>query len=118
MTKDCVLSSSSLTDNTVKNPQGEDLGTIKDIMICTDTNKVQYYVLSFGGFLGMGDKLFAVPPQAFTLDTEDKKLILNVDKEKLKAAEGFDENNWPDLADPTFAQQTYSHYGYEYGTVR
>ena len=72
MTKSCILSASSLDGNDVKNAQGEDLGEVKDIMLCTESNSIQYYVLSFGGILGLGDKLFAIPPEAMQLNKEDK----------------------------------------------
>ncbi|MCL5974782.1 MAG: PRC-barrel domain-containing protein [Gammaproteobacteria bacterium] len=109
-----VLSASSLEGDKVKNTQGEDLGNVKDIMINTEGGQVQYYVLSFGGILGMGDKLFAIPPQAIAVDTQNKCLILNVDKEKLENAPGFDKDNWPNMADETFRNEIYGHYGYEY----
>jgi hypothetical protein len=65
------------------------------------------------GFLGMGNKLFAIPWQALTLDEEEKQFILNVDKDVLKSAPGFDKDNWPDMADPTWGSQIFSHYGYK-----
>lgn len=109
-----LLSTSSLNGEDVKNAQNEDLGNIKDIMIDTQTGQVEYFVLSFGGFMGMGDKYFAIPPQAMTIDTEDKCMILNVDKERLKDAPGFDKDNWPNMADLSFRDKVYSHYGFEY----
>jgi sporulation protein YlmC with PRC-barrel domain len=109
-----ILSASSLSNDNVKNAQGEDLGSVKDIMINTENGQVQYYVLSFGGFMGMGDKLFAIPPQAISVDTDDKCLILNADKDKLKNAPGFDKDHWPNMADETFRNEVYGHYGYEY----
>ena len=63
-----VLSSSTLTGDSVRNPEGEDLGDIKDLMIDTASGNVEYAVLSFGGFLGLGDKLFALPWPALKLD--------------------------------------------------
>jgi len=109
-----LLSATSLCGDTVKNAQGEDLGNIKDMMIDTATGQVQYYVLSFGGLFGLGDKLFAIPPQAFSVDTENECMFLNVDKERLESAPGFDQDKWPDMADKTFRNEVYSHYGYEY----
>src|SRR5512135_3389874 len=83
-----VISASSLTGDSVVNAQGEDLGTIEDIMIHIDSGRVAYAVLSFGGFLGMGDKLFAIPWEALTLDEDNKQFILNIPKEKLENAPG------------------------------
>ncbi len=109
-----VLSASSLTGDSVKNAQGDDLGDIKEIMIDTENGQVQYYVLSFGGFMGMGNKLFAIPPQAMDVDTENECMVLNLDKETLKNAPGFDDDNWPSMADETFRNKVYGYYGYEY----
>ena len=64
----------------MRNSAGEDLGKIEEIMIDIPTGRVAYAVLSFGGFLGMGNKLFAVPWDAFTVDEDKKQFILNVDK--------------------------------------
>ncbi|QIL88702.1 PRC-barrel domain containing protein [Microbulbifer sp. SH-1] len=111
MANHTLLSASSLEGDQVKNRQGEDLGEIKEIMIDTETHSVAYYVLSFGGVMGIGDDLFAIPPEAMRVDTAEKCFILNVDKKLLKSAEGFDKNNWPDLTDPKFRQDLYGHYG-------
>ena len=106
-----VLSASSINGDQVKNHQGENLGEIKDLMIDLDSGKVAYAVLDFGGFLGVGNKLFAVPWNAFQLCAEEKCFRIDADKEKLKNAEGFDQNNWPDMADRTWGENVHSHYG-------
>ena len=95
-----VLSASTLTGDRVVNQINEDLGKIEDLMIDTVNGRIAYAVLSFGGFLGMGDKLFAVPWGALALDQENKCFVLNVSKEALKEAPGFDKGNWPDMANP------------------
>ena len=81
-----VLAADTLTGNKVVNPQKEDLGKIEHLMIDLASGRIAYAVLSFGGFLGMGDKLFAIPWSALTVDTVEKQFILNVDKELLKLA--------------------------------
>ena len=106
-----LLSVDSLVGNDVHSLQGDDLGKIKSMMLDLQTGKVAYVVLSFGGFLGMGDKLFAVPWKALTLDTKEKCFTLNADKEKLKNAPGFDKGSWPDMADQTWGKQIHSYYG-------
>ncbi|MHB8565071.1 MAG: PRC-barrel domain-containing protein, partial [Acidiferrobacteraceae bacterium] len=68
-------------------------------------------VLSFGSFLGMGEKLFAVPWSALTLDTKNKRFVLNVEKDRLKQASGFDKNQWPNMADQSWAKAIHSYYG-------
>lgn len=108
-----VLSGSSLKGDKVVNYKGEDLGKIEEIMIDLDRGRVAYAVLSFGGFFGVGDKLFAIPWQAISVDTTNKRLVLNVDKALLEKAPGFDKNNWPDMADLSLGSTLYGYYGYK-----
>jgi sporulation protein YlmC with PRC-barrel domain len=105
-----VLSASTLENEKVVNAAGESLGKIEDYMIDLNNGRIAYCVLSFGGFLGMGNKLFAIPFQAMTLDTENKRFILNIDKERLKNAPGFDEDNWPDTTNPQWGTSIYKYY--------
>ena len=108
-----VLSASTLKGDKVVNHQGEDLGKLEELMIDLERGRIAYAVLSFGGFLGMGDKLFAVPWQAFGVDTVEKRLVLNASKELLEKAPGFDKSNWPNMADPTWGSTVYGYYGYK-----
>lgn len=108
-----VLSASTLEGNSVRNSAGEDLGKIEDIMIDIPTGRVAYAVLSFGGFLGIGNKLFAMPWEALSLDEDAHEFVLNVDRSMLESAPGFDKDNWPDMADASWGEQIYSHYGYK-----
>jgi sporulation protein YlmC with PRC-barrel domain len=108
-----VMSASTLTGDRVRNSAGEDLGKVHDIMIDVPTGRVAYAVLSFGGVLGMGNKLFAVPWTAFTLDEDEKEFLLDVDKTRLENAPGFDKDNWPDMADPSWRGEVYKFYGAE-----
>jgi hypothetical protein len=89
------LAASTIKGDKVYNMAGEHLGKIEDIMIDLENGRIAYAVLSFGGFLGMGDKLFAIPWQAFSLRPHEHAFILNVSKEILEKAEGFDKDNWP-----------------------
>jgi len=105
------MSAGSLIGNDVYNLQDDDLGDVKELMLDMRTGKIAYAVLSFGGFLGMGEKLFAVPWAALTLNTENKRFILNVSKERLESAPGFDADNWPDMANPEWASGIHTYYG-------
>lgn len=109
-----LLGSTSLVGNSVSNRSHENVGDIKELMLDTRTGTIEYAVLSFGAFLGMGEKLFAIPFQALILDTENKSFILDVDKERLKEAPGFDKDHWPDMADPIWARSIHHYYGSEY----
>lgn len=105
-----VLSATTLIGDEVKNAQDENLGELKEIMIDLPTGKVAYGVLSFGGFLGMGDKYFAIPWDTLKVDQDNKCIRLNVDKEKLKNAPGFDKDDWPDMSDPNWHSLIDSYY--------
>ena len=107
-----VMSASTLTGDHVRNSAGEDLGKIEEIMLDVPTGRVAYAVLSFGGFLGMGNKLFAIPWEALTLNEADHEFILNIDKQRLENAPGFDKDNWPDMADRKFGSEVFDYYGY------
>lgn len=106
-----LLSYSSLAGNDVVNLEDEDLGDIKDCMVDPQTGRISYAVLAFGGFMGMGKKLFAVPWSALTLDRVNKRFVLKVAKERLKDAPGFDDDQWPDMADPSWSETIHSYYG-------
>jgi len=106
-----LMSADSLTGDSVVNAAGEDLGKIEAIMLDVPRGRVAYAVLSFGGFLGMGDKLFAIPWETLTLDADRECFILDVDKERLKSAPGFDKSHWPAMADPQWANNIHSYYG-------
>ena len=105
-----VMEADTLEGNDVVNAQGEKLGDIKSIMIDVPSGRVAYAVLSSGGFLGIGGKLFAIPWSALTLDADNKCFILNIDKERLKNAPGFDKDHWPSMADQRWATEVHSYY--------
>lgn len=106
-----VLSASSIIGDSVRNSDNEDLGSIEELMIDLNSGRIAYAVLSFGGFLGLGDKLFAIPWHALKVLPEEHAFLLEVDQETLKTAPGFDKNNWPDMADPQWGSQIYNFYG-------
>jgi sporulation protein YlmC with PRC-barrel domain len=107
-----VVSSHAVVGTSVRNTGGEDLGSIEEIMVDTSRGAIAYAVLSFGGFLGIGTKLFAIPWEALTYDTSHQAYVLNVDKHRLENAPGFDKDNWPDMADPAFGTKLFDYYGY------
>lgn len=106
-----VLRLDALTNMRVRNLEGEDLGMIDDLVFDRETGTIRYAVLSFGGFLGLGDRLFAVPWSAFQISPADNKLILNMKKEALEHAPGFDRDHWPNMADVDWGGRVHSHYG-------
>jgi len=105
------VSASTLKGHKVVNKSGEDLGNIEDLMIDLQNDRIAYAVLYFGGFLG--HKLFAVPWRALELKLYEHTLIiiLNVDKEILKKADGFDKDKLPLTYEELF--RVYTYYGYQ-----
>jgi sporulation protein YlmC with PRC-barrel domain len=113
MTMTRALSASTITGDPVTNANGESLGNIEEIVIDLDSGRVAYTVLAAGGFLGLGEKFFAIPWDMVTVDMDNKEVIIDIEKELLEKAPGFDKDNWPDMADPAFGKQIYSYYGYK-----
>jgi sporulation protein YlmC with PRC-barrel domain len=111
MTLPSVLPASAMVGSHVRNPAGDDLGAIEEIMIDLEYGCVAYAVLTFGGFLGVGNKLFAIPWEALTWDVQAKEFVLDVDRELLKSAPGFDKDQWPDFADRTWGGEVHQFYG-------
>jgi len=107
--KSGVLKASDVIGMKVQNTEGKSLGNIKDLVIDPENGDLQYAVLDFGGFAGVGDKYFAVPWEALQFNPADKKIALDVSKKDLKEAPGFDKNNWPDLSEQ--AVVIYEFYG-------
>lgn len=109
-----LMGADTLMGNDVFNRDDENLGDIKELMIDMASGRVAYAVLSFGGLLGMGDKLFAVPWAALTLDTDKKRFMLDVPKTRLSEAPGFDKQAWPPMADKAWAKGVHHFYGTPY----
>lgn len=106
-----VLSASTLEGEEIVNLQDEKLGSVKEVMLDTGTGRVAYVVLSSGGLLGIGDRLFAIPWSALSLDTENKRFVLDADAERIRNAPGFDKDDWPDMADRSWVDTVDSYYG-------
>jgi sporulation protein YlmC with PRC-barrel domain len=102
---------SNLIGKDVRNPQGEDLGDIKDVIVDLNNSRLHYVVLSFGGFLGLGDKQFAFPATAFKAAADKDELVLSIDKERLKKAPGFEQAKAPDWNNAEFRNQVDRYFG-------
>jgi len=99
-----------IIDSGVINLEGKRIGTINDLVIDIDTGRVAYAVLEFGGFMGFGDKLFAVPWQSLSSVPAEGIFILDQSKAKLEKAPGFDKDNWPDVGDLSWGSGIYEFY--------
>jgi len=109
---------SKLIGMNIQNSRKESVGQIKDIVVDPASTRIQYVAVTYGGFLGVGDKLFAVPMRAIQVqqdpDSRDRVvLVLDVTKEQMNGAQGFDESNWPNFADKNFSTEMYRRYKIE-----
>jgi sporulation protein YlmC with PRC-barrel domain len=105
-----VMGATTLVGDEVCNRQDESLGKIHEIMLDTVTGHIAYAVLASGGFLGMGDKYFAIPWELLELDTDNKQFVLNISKDELRQAPGFDKDHWPSMADTNWAEEVHGFY--------
>jgi sporulation protein YlmC with PRC-barrel domain len=103
--------SSKLIGWDVENSRGEKIGDIEEVVVDPAHNRIAYTVISTGGFLGMGERWVAVPLSALKRSDKDANVfILDVDKERLKNAPGFDKDKWPEAADRSWVTTVYSFY--------
>lgn len=107
---------SELIGMNIQNSQDENVGEISDIVLDTRSGKINYVAVTYGGFLGVGNSMHAVPYKALKFkadpdDTDSTLIVLNVTQEQLEGSEGFDENNWPNFADRSFTDAVDQRYG-------
>jgi sporulation protein YlmC with PRC-barrel domain len=107
------VKATSIIGTDVVNAKGDNLGDIKEVVIDPSTGRVAYAVVAFGGFLSMGEKLFAIPFNQFNYDHENNKYVLNVTKERLEKAPGFDADKWPLMSDEKWNRSIYKYYDSE-----
>ena len=105
------LTATSIVGDKVENASGEDLGKIDNLMVNLGSGDIEYVVLEFGSFMGVGGKLFAVAFRELRLDAERKTFILDRDKEYLKQSPGFDKDHWPDTNDHSYFDNVKLYYG-------
>jgi len=109
---------SKLIGMNIQNAQGESVGEVSDIVLDARSGRVRYMAVTYGGFLGLGNKMFAVPFEAFKTrqdpdDRDETILTLNVTEQQLNGAVGFDEDHWPNFADTKFTSELDKRYGVE-----
>ncbi len=104
-----ILTATSIIGDKVVNKADEDIGRIKDIMMNIKDGKIQYLIIEFGGFLGLGEKLFAIPFVALKLNPKEQNFILDVEKTFLETAPGFNPEHWPETNSHYF--DVNSHWG-------
>ena len=105
-----LLTATSIMGDKVYNRRDEKLGDIKDIMIDLNEGKIEYLIIEFGGFLGIGEKFFAVPFRLLEVDAKKEAFILNQKREVLEKAPGFDKDHWPETNSHEL-QESYTYWG-------
>jgi sporulation protein YlmC with PRC-barrel domain len=106
-----TLGASTLIHDKVVNLAGQDIGQIEELMIDVTTGRVAYAVMSFGGFMGIGNKLFALPWSAVTVDETKRRFVVNVTRETLDSMPGFDKDHWPDQGELEYSTGVYRQWG-------
>ena len=105
-----LLTASTITGDKVLNLQDQTLGTIEEVMLDMAFGRIAYVVMASGGFLGLGEKLFAIPWNALTLDADRKCFLLDASKEKFDDAPGFNKDSWPSEADREWHVQVHRYF--------
>jgi hypothetical protein len=105
-----LLRPAQVLQKAVINPRGQRLGEIAEVVIDASAGHVAYAVLSAGAFLGLGEKLFAMPWGTLQQSAGLGTFQLDIDKDALHKAPGFDKNHWPDMADPHWGTAIHSYY--------
>lgn len=108
-----LISSDKVDDTAVYSTDGEKIGSIAHLMIGKKSGRVEYAVMSFGGFLGMGESYHPIPWDALDYDTDREGYVVNIDKDRLKEAPYFTKEEWP-VYDRNFGQTVYGYYGVLY----
>jgi sporulation protein YlmC with PRC-barrel domain len=108
-----LVRASELLGEDVNNPNDDDLGDVKEIVVDPQRSRVTYFVLSSGGFLGLGDKLFAIPWEELDVvrkDKDDVRLVLDIDKARLEKSPEYRDAEWARMSDPAYVKSVYDYY--------
>lgn len=106
-----VAQADTLMGMDVENAQGEDLGEIEDLAINLKDGRVAYAALAYGGWLGLGENLAAVPWEALKLNMAEREFSLNIAPDKLPNAPRFAQDQWPQTLDRKWLSDMYAYYG-------
>jgi hypothetical protein len=107
-----LISSSKVTGTNVYNRQEEKLGSVYDVMLNKMNGQVAYAIMSFGGFLGMGESYHPLPWRALTYDTRLGGYLVDIDRNRLENAPYYTTRNEPDWSDRSYGQSIDRYYGF------
>jgi sporulation protein YlmC with PRC-barrel domain len=105
------LTATSIIGDRVENTSGDNLGKIDNLMVNLQTGQVEYAVVEFGSFLGIGGKLFAIPFHELRVDPVKEVFVLNRSKEYLKDIPGFDQTHWPGTNEHAYFDDVNNYWG-------
>ena len=108
---DRLIASDKVEGTAVYNRQGERLGSIYNFMVDKRSGQVEYAVMSFGGFLGIGDSYHPLPWKALTYDTSQGGYVVDLDKDRLQRAPSYSSSEAPDWSDPGYSRRIDDYYG-------
>lgn len=106
-----LIAGEKVTGTTVYNRAGEKLGSVEDIMLDKFSGKTCYAILSFGGFLGIGDRYFPIPWEKLTYDTNMGGFVVDIDKHTLENAPSYQQTENARWDDPVWGRRVNEHYG-------
>ncbi len=107
-----LISADKVTGTSVYNPQGDKLGSVYDVMIDKVSGRVAYAIMSFGGFLGMGESYHPLPWRVLTYDTNQGGYVVDIDRERLEKAPYYSAGYEPDWSDRSYGQRVDRYYGF------
>lgn len=105
-----LIAAEKVNGTSVYNMAGEKLGTVEDIMIDKVSGRAIYAVMSFGGFLGIGDRYHALPWGMLKYDTDMESYVVDLDKDRLEGAPTYRKTDALDWDDPVWARKVHDYY--------
>lgn len=106
-----LMTADSLCGNKVINRQGDVLGEVEEIVIDVPRGRIAYAAMASGGFLGLGERLFAVPWSVMVYDAGRECFVMDANKAVFENAPGFDKDHWPTQPQNEWLDRMYRHYG-------
>jgi sporulation protein YlmC with PRC-barrel domain len=110
-TRGRLIAASQVNGTSVYNRSGEKLGSIYDVMLDKRTGETEYAIMSFGGFLGIGDTYHPLPWQALTYDTAQGGYVVDIDRSRLEGAPSYRANEQGLWDDPAYGRRVSDYYG-------
>jgi hypothetical protein len=106
-----LIAGDKVQGTTVYNTVGDNLGSIHDIMIDKKSGNVAYAIMSFGGFLGIGNEYRPLPWSVLKYDTNLGGYVVNLDKDRLEGAPAYDVDAEPEWGDRDYETKIHDYYG-------